>query len=89
MGSARPPFTRRQRRLLAAIADLPPGDLYVALERNPDVRALVENDFVAFEITRPGVGTVRLTSLGRSALHHRVCTEEPSSLHHSVPGRTK
>ena len=72
MDSATEPLTRRQWRLLTDIAALPEGASYAALERDPDICALVQNDLVAFENTRPGVGTVQITSFGRSALHHRV-----------------
>ena len=70
MDNATEPLTRRRWRLLTDIAALPEGASYAALERDPDIRALVQSDLVVFENTRPGVGAVRLTSLGRSALHH-------------------
>ena len=67
MGNSAESLTRRQWRLLTGIAALPEGASYAALERNPDIRSLVQSDLVVFENTRPGVGEVRLTFLGRSA----------------------
>ena len=61
--------------LLTDIAALPEGASYAALERDPDICALVQSDLVVFENTRPGVGTVQITSFGRSALHHRMPSE--------------